>query len=117
MDIKQTIQEILQQMENFKQQIVDNIENIPDNPKIKRMGESKNCFIIRSKDLENNWSPEYYDSKYQAQVIIKLIQQKESLNAIQNMLNEIVEKGIYRVSENHRMYFNNQVRDFIKQLL
>lgn len=117
MDIKNTISIMFQQIENFKLQIISNIKDIPDNSKIKRMSKNPHCFILNFKDLENNWSPEYYDSKFQAQTIIKIIKEKENLITIQNMLNEIVEQGTYRVVDGHRMFFNKQVREFIKKLL
>jgi len=117
MDVKNTITDMLNQMEKFKLQLIDNVDNVPEHPKIKRIGKSPNCFIINSKDLENNWSAEYYDSQYQARIIISLIEKSTDLIHIQRVLEEIVNKGVYQVSQGHRMYFNNQVREFIKNML
>lgn len=115
--VKNTIKEILQQMEDLKQQIIDNVREIPDNPKIKRISDKPSCFIVNFKDLGDNWSPEYHDSKYQTKTIINIIKERDNLNSIQNMFEEIVNKGVYRVEPGHRMYFNNQVREYIKNLL
>jgi tRNA U34 5-carboxymethylaminomethyl modifying GTPase MnmE/TrmE len=111
MDIKNTITEMLNKMEDFKKQITNEISKIPDDPKIKRISEKPYIFILNSKDLENNWGPEYYDSKIQAQTIIDLITKRNDLNSIQRMLTEIVEKGSYKTDSYNKMYFNNQVRD------
>ena len=54
---------------------------------------------------------------HQAQTIIDLIKSKDSLNSIQNLLEEIINKGVYQVTPGYRMYFNNQVRTYIKKLL
>jgi len=115
MNIKNTVANMLKQMNDFQNQIVDDLQNIPDNPKIKKI--SKHCFTISSKNLENNWSPEFYDSKHQVRTIIELINKKESLMTVTTMLEEIVNNGVYTVQQGHRMKFNNQVIEYIKNIL
>lgn len=117
MDIKFSVSNILKQIEDLKNSIADNINQMPDNPKIKRLSTNPHCFIVNSKDLEDNLSAEYYDTKYQAKMIIEIIKSRENLNSIKNMLDEIANTGIYKVNDGHRMFFNTQVREYIKNIL
>lgn len=54
--------------------LANQIKNLPDNPKIKRMNTPTGVFIISYQNLENNLSPEYYDFKIQYQQISEMIQ-------------------------------------------
>jgi len=117
MDIKLTIKEINEKVEQFKIEISNKVGEIPDNPKIKRL--SKNAFVISSKNLSSDicLSPEYYDSLYQAKVIQKMIEKSDNLQTIYNHLEYIVEKGRTRYLPYNYMRFNDEVREFVKQLL
>ena len=115
--IKSNIASILSQIEQFKKEVIAKVEKMPDNPKIRRINSCSSCYIINSSDLENNWSPEYYDNKYQAQVIVSLIKEKKNPESILKMFEEIVNEGTYRITPNHRMHFNNQVRKYLENMI
>lgn len=115
MGVKLTITEMLKQIDNFKKEIQKNLSQIPDNKKIKRLNE--NCFIINSKDLGNNWSPEHHDNLYQAKALSEIVEGCDSLTSLQNALEGIVKTGRCQHSKYKWLTFNDEVRDFIKQLM
>lgn len=115
MGVKLTVTEMLNQIEEFKKELQNNVSQMPDNKKIKRL--SPNCFIINSKDLGDNWSPEHHDNLYQAKALIKIIENSESLNSLQNNLESIVQKGKCFNSEYKWLTFNNEVREFVAKLM
>jgi hypothetical protein len=47
------------------------INSLPDNPKIKRI--SPQAFIVRKKDLGNNWSVEHHDFKWCYQRVAEIV--------------------------------------------
>lgn len=57
------------------QKVVDAIEakilELPDNPSINRL--SPKCFTIRSKDLQNNWTPAFHDFKEQYRLVVEAL--------------------------------------------
>lgn len=117
MGVKFTITEMLKQIDNFKKEIQENILQIPDNKNIKRLNSNPNCFVISSKDLGNNWSPEHHDNLYQAKILQEIIEGCDSLPALQNHLEIIVKTGRCQHNNYRWLTFNNEVRDFIKQLM
>ena len=67
---------------------------LPDNPKIKRL--APNCFAMQASDLSNrNWSPEYYDFKYQYLAVAEGLLRTNVLNALP-MLRHIIATGNIR---------------------
>ena len=51
---------------------------LPDNPRIKRVAKSPNCFTMGSKDLGNNWSADTHDFKKQYQLIVNELEASET---------------------------------------
>ena len=112
-----SISDMLAQMEKFKEELIDLVAATPDNPKINRISEKPNVFTISFSNTGGNLSPEFHDSRYQAQVIIDLIQRQDNLVTIQNILKKIVSVGKYQLSPGYMVSFNSQVRKYIEKLL
>jgi len=68
---EQEIMMLAKKIEAVKAAIVDSIRSLPDNPNIKRFGGKEKCFIMKFKHLEEKWTPEYYDFKYQYDLIAR----------------------------------------------
>ena len=92
------------------------IANLPDNPRINRIG--ANCFLIRSSDLGNNWSPEHHDFRRQYQRVIDAISTTATVEAL-TMFRKIVGQGwIYDAKESSRRFrFHSEVLDNLRSLL
>lgn len=79
-------------MNELISQLKNHILDLPDNPRIKRLGDKPNCFTISLKDLGDNWSVEHHDFKEQYNLIISELERGEKDNAL-NKLQKIVEEG------------------------
>ncbi len=64
---------LLSRHQQLQADLANQIKNLPDNHKIKRMDTPANVFIISYQNLESNLSPEYYDFKLQYQHISEMI--------------------------------------------
>jgi hypothetical protein len=101
------------QIERLKLAIIDMIDNMPENPRIKRIG--GNCFTISSKDLSSNWTPFFHDFRMQAEHIQMRICGMESQFII-GYLKQIVEKQTdYYQKYNYK--FNPIFCDHLKTLI
>lgn len=89
-NVKGNITELILSVEKIKKEIQDRIINLPDNPRINRI--SKNCFIVNSKDLNNNLAAEYHDFKFTYGIIIKWIEEMDIVNIVYNM-EDAISKG------------------------
>ncbi len=67
-NIEAKIKQFKEEISILIKQSKENIKNLPDNPKIKRL--NSNCFTINKNDLDDNLSPYYYDFKYQYKMIV-----------------------------------------------
>ena len=72
-------------------QLKNHILSLPDNPRIKRLAGSPNCFTMSSKDLGNNWSVEHHDFKKQYKIIVKELE-TSNLSNVYNKLKQIIEE-------------------------
>jgi len=118
MGINEVVDRMTNEMNKFKEDLVKEVEGIPDNPKIHRL--SACCFTILSSDLKDSWSPMYYDSLKQSDFIIELVRKADSFDSIKKIVDEIVSKGTYRVHDGSDTYtarFNEDVRDYLNGLL
>lgn len=115
MDIKMTISEMLETIKAFKEELIKELGNIPDNSKIKRIG--NNCFTISFKDLNDNWSPQHHDTLAQAKILQEIIRKSENLKAIQNILKSVVVTGRISHKEYRNLVFHDDVRAFVKKML
>jgi len=91
----------------LKADMISQIESLPDNPRINRIGDRGNCFVMSSKDLGDNWTPEYHDFKWQYNKIVEWINKFTAKRAI-DILEEIVRRGSVRISK-RTYYFHPDV--------
>ena len=112
-DIAKTIQDLKTRVEGFRSGLMKLIEELPDNPRIKRLG-SSGCFTMSVRDtfqalkvgeykdgkekrkLISNWCPEFHDFKRQYQRIAQIIN-KERFETIISTVEKIIkeEKWFY----------------------
>lgn len=87
MNICSQILSTKRQLKDLVKSLCAEILALPDNPRIKRI--NKRCFIISSKDLLNNWSPEHHDFAWQYREIVGCI-----INSPSSKCLKILEKMI-----------------------
>ena len=92
--MKKELQAIDNQVQKIKEKFAEQINALPDNPKINRISTSPCCFTIMSSDLGNNWSPFYHDYKAQYKFLADLVTKTKGESII-NILEKIVKKGTY----------------------
>jgi hypothetical protein len=92
MKIDQQIKVVNEQLTALVNSLNAMIAALPDNPRIQRLG--KQCFVVRSKDVGNNWAPEHHDFRWQYQAIIKTIQKARTDNAIGALQDIIASKKV-----------------------
>lgn len=106
-DIEKQIQKIIDDLQA-------QINNLPDNDKINRL--DKNCFVLSSKDLNNNWSAEYHDFKWQYQAVSKGIQNRPLLDGL-TWFRKLIEAEKMKIDDRHTMKLNPEVIEHLKTLL
>lgn len=107
---------ISSQIEQLKQELIKQIQGLPDNPNIKYLAENPRCFTIMSSDIGQNWSPEYHDFRTQYEKIVDKIQ-TSTIENVEKMLMSIVEDGKIRESNGRYFTFHPEVRKFVSDLM
>jgi hypothetical protein len=105
----------LHQFDEFKQEIMNAIKALPQNPKMRNLNERN--FRVNLRDAADNWSIFYNSNKLQVKAISSLIAEKTDIDSIRSLLKEISEKGYYATSGAHKVYFNKEVRNHIHKIL
>jgi hypothetical protein len=49
--------------------LIAKIEELPDNPRIRRVPGPASCFVMRSSDLGSNWTPAHHDFNVQYRAV------------------------------------------------
>lgn len=111
--IKKEVEDAQEKVLRIKKEIFDVIRNLPDNPNIKRLGDK--AFVMSSKNLLNNWTPQYYDFQWQYKRIIELIK-SSGVDAIIPKLEEIIKTGEFRQGR-EAIKFHPDVIENLKKIL
>jgi hypothetical protein len=84
------IENINKRLEQFKYDIKGIIEELPDNPNINRL--NKNCYTISMSQIRNhgNMSPEFYDFKYQYNLLIEKLD-KTPVTEFIELMDKVIE--------------------------
>lgn len=115
--IQTKIEALTQQGEQIRQEIEELILSLPDNPRIKRINNSPNCFILNSSDLGACWSPEYHDFKKAYQIIYDELEKKPLANMVP-FLTEISKRGHFRIpSQGYTHYLHPDVQKHLQELI
>lgn len=110
--IQSKINGLKKQTDHILQELKDMVNSLPDNDKIKRI--NSRCFIVKSSDLGDNWTPFYHDFKLQYQHICDIINERTPETIIK-ILKEIIETGKYRdTKQNWTRIFHPKVREYLK---
>lgn len=86
-----------QQHQELKAELTNLFLDQPDNPNIKRIPGSVNCFTISSKEVFNsthNLSPRYYDFKLMYKMIAEKLDSMLIMDAVHELSNVIRSKSI-----------------------
>jgi len=94
-------------------QLKNHILSLPDNPRIKRLAGSPNCFTMSSKDLGNNWSVKHHDFKKQYEIIVTELETTNPSNVF-NKLHQFIEEE--RVASTKCAYRINLHPDVVSYL-
>ena len=90
MNLKQDVIRVVAQGVRIKLKAITILKNLPDNPKIKWVGNK--YFTINSSNLKDNWSPEFHNWRAQYKLLITVIA-KTPVELLANKLNEITDRG------------------------
>lgn len=88
MGFKSEMEKLAEKMAQIVAALEEEINKLPDNPKIKRLGEK--CFTMKASDLGNNWSPEYHDFKRQYREIVAGMRKRENPDTALRFLQDIL---------------------------
>ena len=114
--LKSKISNITKQIEEIKKNIIKEINNFEQNPKIKPL--SKNCFTINLKDLSGglNLSPFHYNYKLQYEYIGEVIKNTK-IECVLYVLMNIVKYGTHTKDRYEIQRFNPVVIQKISELI
>lgn len=96
------------------------IENLPDNPNIKKL--SGGAFSISSKELFSPRNPtqimsaEYFDFKHQYKTISGIIERTQ-LEKLPSILNGIIDTASFKLNSTHTFRFHPDVISALKQTI
>ncbi|MHA1285793.1 MAG: hypothetical protein ACTSPB_00190 [Candidatus Thorarchaeota archaeon] len=113
--VRDTVKDYEGKVAIIKNNLISQVESLPDNPRIKRLDDEGLCFSISSKDLGDNWTPEYHDFKQQYKLIVEWIN-KSSPQRVMDILEEITTTGQI-VMKKQRHKFHPDVITQLKKLL
>jgi hypothetical protein len=88
---------------------------LPDNHRIKRMA-PRNCFAMRSSNLNENWSPEHHDFRKQYELLIELVEATSPDRAV-HVIREAVDTGRIRPNRMFTLNLHPDVVLHLKTLL
>lgn len=100
---------IAEKVKKLKAEIATEIRNLPDNPKIHRIG--KNTYTINVSDLSEDvkLSPRHYDFKRQYEEIIRLVE-RTNIKDVESRLDEIIRTGRWETMVFHPDVIKNLKR-------
>lgn len=94
--LRQQIDELQRQGEQVKNQVMELIQGLEDNPRIHRMG--KRAFFMNSRHLgSDDWTPAHHDFKYQHELVLERLKGMEP-QKILGFLGKAVASGKIRRS-------------------
>jgi hypothetical protein len=109
------IREYQEKVTALKTDLIGKISDLPDNPKIKRIGTEGKAFTMSSKDLGESWSPFYYDFKSQYKAIVKIIN-TSPIETVITKMESIVENG-YADNSKSSQRFHPEVRKYLSEMM
>lgn len=116
-NINNTVKKMSDKIDKLKQDISKLILSLPDNPRIKRLG--NNCFTMSSKDLGESWSPFFHDFKSQYDKIVEIIEASKP-EVIVSTLEKIIKPskfGHWYRTGAEKLRFHPEVIENIKSIL
>ena len=96
MGLLDEVLDLAKELENKKQSVLNILAkecSKYQNKRIKYISKKPRIFTIKFSDLQNTWSPEYYDYEYQFKIIISVLRHTKPDNLV-NKWGSLKEKGI-----------------------
>ena len=119
MSLSTIVKEYKALSEKIKTELVNAIEEIPQNKNITPLG--NRCFSVSFSEILNNngiISPDYYDFEVQKEFLIEILESdKRGFEKKIEILKEIAEKGKILSRGQHTIRFHPEVLTKIKEIL
>lgn len=116
MDLRNDIANVEHDIAAVKQRLIDEIQALPDNQLIQRGGSNPSCFVVRSSDLLDNWTPEFHDFRHQYDLLASEIRSRR-IESIIPLLKSVINFGqVQRAGNKRYIRFHPIVRQHIKRL-
>lgn len=113
-DNQKKIDELYGKVSSIREEIKSQITSLPDNEDITKL--SDNAFTMSSANLSTeDFSPIFYDFKYQYSKINELLDSISPLSIINRLDRAVKDKFI--MVNNQRVKLNPKVREYLKQLI
>jgi hypothetical protein len=110
------LKQLIDQIENVKQQLYAKILSLPENDKITILSEHPKCFTVKFSDVIGKpFNAEYYDFKAQYKILVELLKNTTTEN-FENCINNAIETG--KVRHNNVTYnLNPEVVKYLKSIV
>lgn len=108
------IKEFKAQMERFRAQTIQSIQNLPDNQNITPISGSPRCFTVKLSELvrRNNFCPRFHDFKYQYKLVCEYLKDGDFMDKLDRIIKD------ERVPDNRKYQkLHPEVVDHLKELL
>lgn len=115
-EIFDTIKSYEESVKILKDELIKTIEEIGENENLEGMGKGK-VFSMNYSDLNNSWSPEDYNLDFQKKTIVEICENTQNLETLKTKLEDIVEKGRYRIDRGDTLIFHPSFLEKLKELL
>lgn len=119
----QKIADLAAQIQKIRDEISQKLLSLPQNPRIKSVGQSGNCFTIKVSDLMGgpgnphaNWSASYHDFRTQYRALADLVQ-RGSPETIISRLKNALDRGSLIAGHQSRITLHPDVIDHVRRLL
>ena len=113
--LKEKLLRVTLTLENIKMDLKEKINNLPDNPDIKRIRGQNGAFVMSSAtmfaDKRLNMSPRYYDFNYQYEFVCQIIDHTDPFN-LESKLNEIIASGTTKHYYDGKEWFGTSTSAF-----
>lgn len=113
MSLKDIMQRIESLQQELKTEMNKELDNVQEMEGVRRVGKGMTFVSFKNLSL-NSLSPEYYDSKLQAEHIKKQLSTLTDMEKVKNKIQSYIDSGKVTVSKGYDIILNDKVLNVLK---